>query len=151
MKFWAWMRLPQQSSCLQNWGKWRAPKHAANSFIVIQSLSCVWLFAESDTWNVACQASLSFIVSQSLLKCPLSQWCYLTISSSAALFFFCLQSFPASGSFPMSHSSHHGASASASVLPIRIQGWVPLVLTGLISLQSKELSRVFSSIIVRKH
>ena len=62
-------------------------------------------------------------------SCPFSQWCYLTISSSAAPF-FCPQSFPASGSFPMSQlfpSDGHsiGASASASVLPMNIQGWFP--------------------------
>ena len=84
---------------------------------------------------------------------PLSHWCYLTISSSAALFSFCLQSFPASGSFPMSRlftsgGQSTGASASASVLPMNIQGWFPLGLTGLISLLSKGLSRVFSSTIM---
>ena len=64
----------------------------------------------------------------------LSWWCYLTISSSAGLFSFCLQSFPASGSFPMSwHFTSGGqsirTSASASVLPMHIQGWFPLGLT----------------------
>ena len=68
-------------------------------------------------------------------SCPLNWWSYLTISSSAALFFW-LQSFPPSGSFPMNRLSpsdgqNIGASASASVLPMNIQGWVPLVLTGL--------------------
>ena len=79
--------------------------------------------------------------------CPSSWWCHPTISSSVDPFSSHLQSFPASGSFPMSHlfaSSHQsiGASASASVLPMNIQGWFPLGLTGLISLQSKGLSRV---------
>ena len=83
-------------------------------------------------------------------SCPLSWWCYLTISSSATLFSFCLQSFPASGSFPMnrllvSGGQSIGASASASVLPMNIQGWFPLRLTGLISLLSKGLPRVFPS------
>ena len=84
-------------------------------------------------------------------SCPLSQWCYLIISSSATPFSFCLQSFPASGSFPMSqlfvsHGQSIGDSklqsigASASVLPMNIQGWFPLGLTGLTSLQSKGLS-----------
>ena len=73
---------------------------------------------------------------------PLSQWCYLTISSSAALFSFCLWSFPASMSFPMSQpfalgGQSIGASASASALPMNVQGWFPLGLTGLISLLSK--------------
>ena len=80
---------------------------------------------------------------------PLSWWCYLTISSSVVPFFFCLQSFPASGSFPMSQlfvsgGQSTGASASASVLPMNIQDWFLLGLTGL-NLQSKGLSRVFSS------
>ena len=65
-------------------------------------------------------------------SCPLSQWCYLTISSSAALFSFCHQSFPASRSFPMSQlfasaDQSIGASASASVLPMNIQDWFPKV------------------------
>ena len=82
-------------------------------------------------------------------SCPLSQWCYLTISSSVAPFCSWLQSFPALGSFPMSRlfsSSGQSieASASASVLPMNIQGWFPLGLTGLISFLSKGLSRVFS-------
>ena len=86
---------------------------------------------------------------------PLSQWCHPTISSSAAPFSSCLQSFPASGFFPMSQlftsgGQSIGASASASFLPMNIQGWLPLGLTGLISLLSKGLSRVFSSIIVQK-
>ena len=80
-------------------------------------------------------------------SCPLSWWCYPTITSSAALFSFCLQSFPASGSFPMSQLFTLGgqsieASASASVLPMNIQYWFPLGWTGLIYLLSKELSRI---------
>ena len=83
-------------------------------------------------------------------SCPVSQWCHLTISSSATLFSFCLQSFPASGSFPVSWLFESGgqtigASASSSVLPMNIQDWFPLGLTGLISLLSKGLSRVFFS------
>ena len=86
---------------------------------------------------------------------PLSQWCSPTISSSATPF-SCPQSFPASGSFPVSQffaSGRHsiGTSASASVLLMNIQGWFPLGLTGLISLQSKGLSRVFPSAAVWKH
>ena len=88
--------------------------------------------------------------------CPLSRWCYLTISSSAGPFTFCLQSFPASGSFPMSQlfgsgGQGIGTSVSASVLPVNIQGWFPLGWTALISLQSKGLSRVFSNTTVQKH
>ena len=82
-------------------------------------------------------------------SCPLSQCCHPTISSSVTPFSTCLQSFPASGSFPMSQffassGQSIGASASASILPRNIQGWFPLGLTGLISLQSKGLSRDFS-------
>ena len=89
-------------------------------------------------------------------SCPLSRWCYPTISSSVTCFSSCLQSFPASGSFPMSWLSASGgqsfrASASASVLPMNIQGWLPLGLTGLISVLSKGLSRVFSSTTIQKH
>ena len=88
--------------------------------------------------------------------CPLSQWFYLTISSSATRSSFCLQSFPASGSFPMSWliasgGQSIGFSASASVLPVNIQDWFPLGFTGLISLQSKGLSRAFSSTTILKH
>ena len=75
-------------------------------------------------------------------SCPLSQWCYLTISSSAAPFSSCPQSFPASGYFPVSQlftsgGQSTGASASASVLPMNIQGLFPLGLTGFISSLSK--------------
>ena len=87
-------------------------------------------------------------------SCPLSQWCSLTISSSAALFSFCLQSFPASGSFPMNQlftSGGQSIGASASVLPMNTQDWSPLGWTGWISLQSKGLSRVFSRTTVQKH
>ena len=89
-------------------------------------------------------------------SCPLSWWCYVTISSSATLFSFCLQSFSASGSFPMRllfalGGQRIGVSASASVLPMNIQDWCPFGLTGLISLQSKGLSRVFSNTTVQKH
>ena len=86
---------------------------------------------------------------------PLSWWCHPTISSSV-IPFSCLQSFPASGYFPMSQffasgGQSIGASASASVLPMNIQDWFPLGLTSLISLQSKGLSRVFSRTTVQKH
>ena len=81
-------------------------------------------------------------------SCLLSQWCHPTISSSL-IPFSCLQSFPASESFPMgwllSGGQSIGASALASVLPVNIQGWFLSGLTGLISLQSKGLSSVFSS------
>ena len=87
-------------------------------------------------------------------SCPLSKWCCLIILSSASTFSFCLQSFPASGSIPVSWlflSGGQSIGASASVLPMNIQGWFPLGLTGFISFLSKGLSRVFSSITVWKH
>ena len=86
-------------------------------------------------WIVARQASLSFTISQSLLKFLSSQWCYLTISSSASPFSY-PQSFPASGFFPMSRLSALGGQSiggSASVLLMNIQGWFPLWLTGFMS------------------
>ena len=85
---------------------------------------------------------------------PSCWWCHSTISSSVILFSSSLQSFPASGSFPMNQfiaSGGQSIGASASVLPINIQCWFPLGLTGLISLQSKGLSRVFSNTTVQKH
>ena len=83
-------------------------------------------------------------------SCPSGRWCHQTISSSVILFSSCLQSFPGSGSFPVnqfftSGGQSIGVSASASVLPMNTQDWFPLGLTGLISLQSKGLSRVFSN------
>ena len=88
-------------------------------------------------------------------SCRLSRWCYPTISSSVIPFSSCLQSFPESGSFQMSQlfssgGQTIGVSASTSVFPINIQDWFPLGLTGLISLQSKGLSRVFFNTTVQK-
>ena len=110
----------------------------------VQSLSHVWVFV--TPWTAARQASLSVTNSRSLFKLmsiksvmpPNHLILYRPFSS-------CLQSFPASGSFPMSQvfaSSGQSIGASASVLPMNIQDWLPLGLTGLISLQSKGLSRV---------
>ena len=87
-------------------------------------------------------------------SCPLSQWCHPTISSSDIPFSSCFQSFSASGSFPVSQfftSGDQSIEASASVLPMTIPDWFPLERTGLISLQSKGLSRVFSNTTVQKH
>ena len=89
-------------------------------------------------------------------SCPLSWWCHPTISSSVVSFSSHLQSFPESGSFPVSQfftlgSQSIGVSASASVLPMNIQDWFPLGWAGWISLQSKGLSRVFSSNTFQKH
>ena len=89
-------------------------------------------------------------------SCPLSWWCHPTMLYTVIPFSSCLQSFPASGSFQMSQflasgGQSIGVSASASVLPMNIQDWIPLGLTGLFSLQSKGLSRVFSSTTIWKH
>ena len=87
-------------------------------------------------------------------SCPLSRWCHPTISSSVIPFSACLQSFPASESFPMSQfftSGGQSIGVSASVLPMNIQDWFPLGLTGLISLHSKRFSRVFSNTTLQKH
>ena len=114
--------------------------------------------SESVTpWTAAHQASLSSLSPRVCLNsCPLSQWCHPTILPSVVPLSSCPQSFPASGSFPISQliisgGQSIGASASASVLPMIIQGWFLLWMTGLISLQSKGLSRVFSNTKTWKH
>ena len=89
-------------------------------------------------------------------SCPLSWWCLPTISSSVIPFSSSLQSFPATVSFPVSQffasgGQGIGVSASASVLSMNIQDWLPLGWTGWISLQSKGLLRVFSNTTVQKH
>ena len=121
-------------------------------FSSVQSLIRVWLFAPHGLQHArlpcpptpgACSNS-----------CPSSWWCHPTISSSVIPFSSCLQSFPASGSFSVSQFFLSGGQiigASASVLWMNIQDWFPLGLTGLISLQSKGLSRVFSNTTVQKH
>ena len=127
----------------------------------VQSLSPVQLF--STPWITARQASLSITNSQSHVSHmshsdsrPSSQWCHPSISSSVVPFSSCPQSLPASESFPMnqlftSGGQSIGSSASAYVLLLNNQDWFPLGLTGLISLLSKGLSRVFSSTTIQKH
>ena len=88
-------------------------------------------------------------------SCPLRRWCHPTISSSVVPFSSLIHSFPGSQSFPMSQfftsgAQSIGASASASVLPTNSQDWFPLGWTGLVSLQFKGLSRVFSNTTVQK-
>ena len=100
-----------------------------------------------------CPSSTPGVYSNS---CPLSWWCHTTISSSVILFSSCLQSFPASSSFPRSQffvsgRQSIGVSASTSVLPMNTQDWSPLGWTGWISLLNKGLSRVFSNTTVQKH
>ena len=116
-------------------------------------LSHVWLY-DCSPWGHArpfCPSPSRKVCPSS---CPLYWWCHLAISSSNNLFYFCLQSFPASGTLPMSWlftSGDQNTGASASVLPVSIQGWFPLGLTGLISLLSRGLSGVFSSITVQRY
>ena len=123
-------------------------------FSSVQSLSRVRLFA--TPWTTACQASLSITNSRFHPNlCPLSWWCHPTISSSAVPF-SCPQSLPASESFPMSQlfvwgAQSTGASALASFLPKKSQGWSPSEWIGWIFLQSKGLSRVFSNATVQTH
>ena len=123
--------------------------------VVVQSLSCVWLFV--IPWTAGRHA---FYSSLSPGVCsnsyPLNPWCHPTISSSVTPFSSCRQSFPASGSFPMSQLFASGVqsirvSASTSVLPMNTEEWSPLGWTGWISLQSKGLSRVFSSTRIWQH
>ena len=119
----------------------------ATLIYVVQPPSHVWLF--TTPWTAAHQASLSLIISWSgPSSSSLSQWCHLAISFSDALFSFCPQSFSASGTFAMSlllasDDQNTGTSASTSVIPVNIQSWSPLRLTGLITLLSKGLSGVF--------
>ena len=129
--------------------------HTSQNFVVVHSLSRVWLFA--TPWTSACQASLSFTISQSLLKlmsiesvmpsnhlilcCPLLLLpsIFPSISVFSSELGLCIR-WPKYWSFSFS-----------LILPMNIQDWFPLGLTGLISLQSKGLSRVFSSTTAQKH
>ena len=131
-------------------------KHCFDSTFITASISSDWLPSYvqlfETPWTAACQASRPITNSRSLLK-------FISIESVmpsshlilCCVFSSCLQSFPASGSFPMSRlfaagGQSIGVAASASVLPMNIQGWFPLGLTGWISLQSRGLSRVFSQL-----
>ena len=121
---------------------------------VVQLLSCVWFFVIHRLQHnmLLCPSLSPGVFSKSG---PLGGWCHPNISCFVTPF-SCPQSFPASGSFPVSQlfvsgGQNIGASASASVLPMNIQGWFPLRLTGFISLQSKGLSKVLFSTTVPKH
>ena len=161
----SWIRLTKHtgthSLCL--WavaGRWQRKQ---TYFVIVQLLSCVRLFVTSWTaartaawtsWTADPCPSLSSRVCSN--SCALSQWCHPTILSSVTPFSSCPQFSPASGSFPVSWlfisgSQSIGASASASVLPMNIQDWFSLELSGLISLQFKGPSRVFSSTTIQKH
>ena len=124
---------------------WKAPWEAP---IVVPLLSPVSLWPQELQ-----HTRLPWICSNSY---SLSQCWHSAISSSVTPFFSCPQSFPASGSFPMSRlltsgGQRFGASASASVPPMNVQGWFPLGWTGLIFLQSKGLSKVSSNTTVQRH
>ena len=130
----------------------RLSSHSLPYEIVVQSHSHIWLFV--TPWTEAHQASLPFTISLSLLKLMSIE---SVMPSNHFLlylsFYSCSQLFPALGSFPMfaSGDQNTGASASASVLPMSIEGWFPLRLAGFISLLSKRLSRVFFSTTVGRH
>ena len=140
---------------INKWMNKQDVAHIYNGILVaVQLLSCVQLFA--TPWTAALQTSLSYTISRVCSdSCSLSQWCYLTIASFAALF-FCLQSFPAVGVF-----SNESAlcitwpkywSFSFSISPSNeYSGLIPLGLIGLISLLSKGLLRVFSNTTAQKH
>ena len=123
-------------------------------FRSVQELSHVPLFA--TPYTAARQTSMSITNSRVYSNsCPLSGWCHPT-SSPVIPFSFHLQSFPASGSFQISQffasdGQRIGVSALTPVLPMNIQDWFPLGWTGLLSLQSKGLSRIFSNTTVQKH
>ena len=121
-----------------------------------QLFSHVRLFA--TPWTAAPLASLGPSPTPTACSnsCPSSQWCHTTISSSVTPFSSCLQSFPASGSLPVSQfftlgGQITGFSAWVSVLPMNIQDWFPLGWTGLILVQSKGIAKVISNTTVQKH
>ena len=128
-------------------------QHCIN--VAVQSLNPVQLFV--TPWTAAHQPSLSFTISWSLFKLMSIEFVlHLTISFSVTPFSSCSQSFPASGSLPISWlfpsgGRSIGGSAATSGFPMNIQGWFPLWLIGWFSLQSKGLSRVFFSYTIWKH
>ena len=148
------------SPVITTWsGSARITSHPASAFRPISSVQFSW-WVVSDSLRphgpqharLPCPSPTPGAYSNS---CPSNQWFHPTISSSVILFSSHLQSFPASGSFPMnqfftSGGQSIGVSVSAWVLPVNIQDWFPLGWTGWISLQSKRLSRVFSIASVQK-
>ena len=137
------------------------PRHLFTSYHIqfssVQSLSHLRLFAtsphEPQHSRPPCPSPTPGVYPN---PCPLIRWCHPIISSSVIPFSSCPQSFPASGSFPMSQlfawgGQSIGISASTSVLPMNTQDWSLLGWTSWIALQSKGVSRVFSSTTVQKH
>ena len=155
--------LQELPNCLKLWNSLTVisihPQESLNWVVVVQSPSRVLTFA--TPWTAACRLLCpSPSPRVCLSSCPVNQWCYPTISLPVDLFSSCLQSFPEKGSFLMSQlfppgGQSTGASVSASALPKSIPGWFPLRLTGLISLQSKELSSLLqhhsSKASIRQH
>ena len=128
-----------------------------NIWKVTQSFQVIWKSPKESSLQFleeVCQILRELLVWSN--ACPLSHWCHPTILSSVVPFSFCLPSFPASGTFPMSwlfkwDGQSIGASTPATVFPVNNQGWFPLRLTDWLSLQSKGPSRVFSSTTIWKH
>ena len=157
-----WLGLREIEPHMHCWWNTRWYSHSGKqfggSFVIVQSPSQVWLCDPMDCMEF--MHARPPCPSPPPRVCPsshsLHQWCRPAITSSDALFSYCLQSFPAPGTFPMSRlftsdDQNTGASASASVLPVNIQGWSPLRLTGLISWLSEGLSGVFSRTTAQKH
>ena len=151
------LRLLQEDSSLLSHQEWLLMIQNGYQSYLLLLFSC-WVMSDS-LWPPKSQLSrfpcLSLSPGVCSDSCPLSQWCHLTILFSVIPFSSCPQSFPASGSFPISQlfasgGQSIGTSASAPALPMNIQGWFPLGLAGLILL-SRRLSRVFSSSGVWKH
>ena len=145
--WWNWTSVLDKISQQNVYGKKKNHSSASVQFSSVAQ-SCLTLQPHGlQHSRTPCSSPTPGVCSSS---CPLIQYCYLTISTSVTHFSSCLQSFPASGPFPMSQlfasgGQSIGASATASVLPMNIQGLFLLGLTGLISLLSKGLSRVFSN------
>ena len=146
-EYWSGLQCPLPGQILYHLSHEGSPinQYSSNSVLShVQFFVTPWLPCPSPTPRVYSDS------------CPLSRWCHPTISSSVVPCSSHLQSFSASGSFPMSQffassGQSIGVSASVSILPMSIQDWSPLGWTGWIFLQSKGLSRVFSNTTVQKH
>ena len=157
-----WNKILSSKESLHSW-QHCFPRHVLTTELIMRLLteplssvaqSCVTLRPRGlQHARPPCPSPTPGVYSNS---CPSSRRCLQTISSSVVPFFSCLQPFPASGSFQMSQffasgGQNIGVSALTSVLPMNIQDWIPLGLTGSISMQSKGLSRVSFNTTVQKH